>query len=60
MAGTGPQVILDHTFPAGSVSSLLGEGHAPIPDVDEKYFVRVDLTDEFPYLVTKLSPYCDR
>jgi hypothetical protein len=29
-------------------------------DVDEKCFVRVDVTDEFPYLVTKLSPYYDR
>ena len=29
-------------------------------DVVEKYFVRVDVTDEFPFLVTKLSPYYDR
>lgn len=29
-------------------------------DVDEKYFVRVDVTDEFPFLVTKMSPYYDR
>jgi hypothetical protein len=29
-------------------------------DVDEKWFVRVDVTDEFPFLVTKLSPYFDR
>jgi len=26
-------------------------------DVDEQYRVRVDVTDEFPFLVTKLSPY---
>jgi hypothetical protein len=26
-------------------------------DVIEKYFVRVDVTEEFPFLVTKLSPY---
>ena len=26
-------------------------------DVTEKYFVRVDVTEEFPFLVTKLSPY---
>ena len=26
----------------------------------EKSFVRVDVTDEFPYLVTKMSPYYDR
>jgi len=29
-------------------------------DVDEKFAVRVDVTDEFPFLVTKLSPYYDR
>ena len=26
-------------------------------DVIERYFVRVDVTDEFPFLVTKISPY---
>jgi hypothetical protein len=29
-------------------------------DVTEKCFVRVDVTEEFPFLVTKLSPYYDR
>jgi len=29
-------------------------------DVTEKYFVRVDVTEEFPFLVTKMSPYYDR
>jgi hypothetical protein len=29
-------------------------------DVIEKFFVRVDVSEEFPYLVTKLSPYYDR
>lgn len=29
-------------------------------DVAEKYFVRVDVSDEFPFLVTKLSPYYNR
>lgn len=29
-------------------------------DVTEKYFVRVDVTEEFPFLVTKMSPYFDR
>jgi PatG C-terminal len=29
-------------------------------DVTEKYFVRVDVTEVFPFLVTKLSPYYDR
>jgi hypothetical protein len=29
-------------------------------DVTEKYFVRVDVTEEFPFLHTKLSPYFER
>jgi PatG C-terminal len=29
-------------------------------DVTEKYFVRVDVTGEFPFLVTKLLPYYER
>jgi hypothetical protein len=29
-------------------------------DVTEKFFVRVDVTEEFPFLVTKISSYYDR
>jgi hypothetical protein len=29
-------------------------------DVVEKFFVRCDVTEEFPFLVTKMSPYFDR
>jgi hypothetical protein len=29
-------------------------------DFTEKFFVRCDVTEEFPFLVTKLSPYFDR
>lgn len=29
-------------------------------DVTDKSFVRVDVTEEYPFLVTKLSPYYDR
>jgi len=29
-------------------------------DVTEKFFARVDVTEEFPFLHTKLSPYFDR
>jgi hypothetical protein len=29
-------------------------------DFSEKFCVRVDVTEEFPFLVTKLSPYYDR
>ena len=30
------------------------------PALLEKFFVRVDVTEEFPFLHTKLSPYFDR
>jgi hypothetical protein len=26
----------------------------------DKYFVRVDVTEEFPFIVTKMAPYYDR
>ena len=29
-------------------------------DFTEKYFVRCDMTEEFPFLVTKISPYYER
>lgn len=29
-------------------------------DYTEKFFVRVDVTEEFPFLVTKMAPYYDR
>jgi hypothetical protein len=29
-------------------------------DFTEKFYVRVDVTEEFPFLVTKMSPYFDR
>jgi hypothetical protein len=31
-----------------------------VTDVIEKQFVRCDITEEFPFLVTKMSPYYDR
>jgi hypothetical protein len=29
-------------------------------DFTEKFFVRVDVTEEFPFLVARLAPYYDR
>lgn len=29
-------------------------------DFTQKFMVRVDVTEEFPFLVTKMSPYYDR
>ena len=31
-----------------------------LTDVTEKHFVRVDVSERFPFLVTRLSPYYDR
>jgi PatG C-terminal len=28
-------------------------------DLANKFFTRVDVTEEFPFLVTKISPYYD-
>lgn len=48
--------------PTGKVnraSSMRQPAHRKT-DVVSKQAVRVDLTDAFPFLVNKLSPYCDR
>lgn len=29
-------------------------------DAGEEFFTRVDVSEEFPFLVTKMSPYFDR
>jgi hypothetical protein len=46
---TGARRILDVIFSFTNRST----------DVAEKFFCRVDVSDEFPFLVTKLSPYYD-
>lgn len=38
----------------------VGGGQSVQADVTEKFFTRVDVTAEFPFLVTKLSPHYDR
>jgi hypothetical protein len=47
---SGVRKILDVVFTFTNRSS----------DVAERYFTRVDITEEFPFLVTKLSPYYGR
>jgi PatG Domain len=47
---SGARKVLDVVFSYTSRST----------DVTEKFMVRVDVTEEFPFLVTKLSPYFDR
>lgn len=47
---SGPRTILDVIFSYRHRQT----------DVTEKHYVRVDVTEKFPFLVTKLSPYYDR
>jgi PatG Domain len=50
-------------FPAGRSRKLVDVLFAYTnrnTDFTEKFFVRVDVTEEFPFLVTKMSPYYDR
>ena len=46
-------------FPALGGTNCLGD-RAGKAAVVERSFARVDVTEEFPFLVTKLSPYFDR
>jgi len=41
------------------VSAIFSYSHRET-DVTEKYFVRVDTTEVFPFMVTKMAPYYDR
>ena len=41
------------------VSAIFSYTHRET-DVTEKYFVRVDVTEVFPFMVTKMAPYYDR
>lgn len=41
------------------VSAIFSYTHRET-DVTEKYFVRVDTTEVFPFMVTKMAPYYDR
>jgi hypothetical protein len=46
--------VVDLTGPHGTSANLA------IECIVEKFSVRVDVTKQFPFLVTKLSPYFDR
>lgn len=51
----------DPLYPSKQGSVYVIFSHANhTTDVTEKFFTRVDATEEFPFLVTKLSPYYDR
>lgn len=47
---SGPRTIVDVVFAYRNRQT----------DIAESYFTRVDVTEEFPFLVTKLTPYLER
>lgn len=70
-AKTSEQFARDYSLAAINVVPSLLSGTRKVVDVicsytnrntdfTEKFCVRVDVTEEFPFLVTKLSPYYDR
>jgi len=57
---TGVDVLASPLSGARSVADVIFSYTNRNTDFTEKFFVRVDVTEEFPFLVTKLSPYYDR
>jgi hypothetical protein len=57
---TGVEVLPSPLSGTRSVLDVIFSYTSRDTDVTEKFFVRVDVTEEFPFLVTKLSPYYDR
>lgn len=57
---TGVEVQLSRLSGVRKIVDVIFSYTNRLTDVIEKYFVRVDVTEEFPFLVTKLSPYYDR
>ncbi len=57
---TGVEVLLSRLTGSRSIVDVIFSYRHRETDVVEKQFVRVDVTEEFPFLVTKLGPYYDR
>lgn len=57
---TGVEVRPSRLSGARKISDVIFSYTNRKTDVTELYFVRVDVTEEFPYLVTKMSPYFNR
>ena len=56
---TGVEVHPSRLSGARNIVDVIFSYTSRTTDVTEKFFVRVDVTEEFPFLVTKLSPYYD-
>ena len=57
---TGVDVRASHLSGARNIVDVILSYTNRNTDFIEKFFVRVDVTEEFPFLVAKLSPYFDR
>jgi hypothetical protein len=57
---TGMDVRASHLSGARNIVDVILSYTNRNTDFIEKFFVRVDVTEEFPFLVAKLSPYFDR
>jgi hypothetical protein len=57
---TAVEVRPSHLSSARKIVEVVFSYTNRVTDVADKFFVRLDVTEEFPFLVTKLSPYFDR
>jgi PatG Domain len=57
---TGVDVLPSHLSSMRNIFNVIFAYTNRNTDFTEKFCVRVDVTEEFPFLVTKLSPYYDR
>lgn len=57
---TGVEVVPSHLSGVRSIVDVVFSYRHRETDVIEKQFVRVDVTEQFPFLVTKMSPYYGR
>lgn len=57
---TGVEVLRSRLSGVRSIVDVVLSFRHRETDVPEKQFVRVDVTEEFPFLVTKMGPYYDR
>lgn len=57
---TSVEVIQSRLYGTRKIVDIIFSFTSRTTDVTEKYFCRVDVTEEFPFLVTKMQTYFDR
>ena len=60
LSGRGRSTFAAERYARENIAEIVFSHTNRSTDYTEKSFVRVDVTEEFPFLVTKLSPYYDR